>query len=171
MTKTKPTVHRPEVQAWIHELRSGRRDQGIGQLVHFRNVIGVPPANAKGAYCCLGVAEEARGCTWVSDANASRFVPVHNGVQSTSSNGGSVLSDETAAWLGLTLANPHVAIPGEFLGEPYVRMHTLELSMLNDSVKLSLFKIGDLIERQDPDWDGSLAFANEQIMRWHARTS
>lgn len=175
MTEPRPTAHRPEVQSWIHALQSGTYTQGIGQLVLFPapdwETDAEQPVRSiyRGQYCCLGVAEEVRGCKWIREEHTTRFIPVRNGVRLTTN--GSLLSDETAAWLGLTISNPFVTVPGEFLAVAYQGMGILELSMLNDSVKLSLFKIGQLIELQDPDWDGSRRFAAEQSERWRGRTS
>jgi hypothetical protein len=164
VTRVELTEHRPAVRRWIKALRSSRYTQGFGALA-------TPPLTASGPnrYCCLGVAEDVRGCTWTwlpKLDHVPRLLPAVDGQPLEGTSGGS-LSYDTAAWLGVTTPDPHVAVPPDYVvTDTLVHGGVRPLSRLNDSVKLPLVNIAELVERQPFDWDGSWNQAHATFQRW-----
>lgn len=170
--------------AWVARLREPTTLQAYGQLM------AQATASAPRAYCCLGVAEDVRGCTWrhrhLVDAHNERygpavsFVPLYVPDEALPSdeldellrNGevnGGVMRPGTARWLGLADVNPWVVVPDELRtvsnrhGLPAVQ----QLSALNDTAKFPLTTIADVIEAQPPDWNGTHHWCSQHVASTH----
>lgn len=141
---------------WIEALRSGNYQQTRGRL---RDTTG---------FCCLGVAEDIRGCTWLlrpEDEMRDENRPyagvqnvlmhvAHNELGSELLGSNSItdtsLTSHTQLWLGLRENDPFVS---------WFSVHAFEyrtdpLSALNDNHHLSLAAIAEIIADQPADWDG-----------------
>lgn len=146
----------------VEALRSGRYAQATEAL---RTVTG---------YCCLGVAEDVRGTTWV-DANAAfadepGYVPAWclplppSDDPDDPSHEYSVLTPATAAWYGLRTYDPHVV----WFDRENGRYDVADLTTLNDTGRLPLAEIADVVADQSPWWDGTRAFATRDAARRNA---
>jgi hypothetical protein len=167
---TKFSEHRPNVQTWIERLREPGLLQAQGQLMAEEF------ADGPRSYCCLGVAEEVRGCTWRHrngfDRDAGNygpgvpFVPVHadDVAAEVEERNGANLHMSTARWLGVRERDPFVAVRPALISN-WVDGTVQTLSMLNDNFKLSLRTIADVIQAQEPDWDGTYDRARADLPR------
>jgi hypothetical protein len=124
-----------EVQAnrrrLVEALTSGRYAQAHGML------------RRGNGFCCLGVAEDVRGCIWQlrSNANMSKL-PAHN------PNNWTTLSPQAQEWLGVVNDSPFVTV------WVHSRWRTHQLVTLNDDVRMSLPLIGHVIADQHKEWTG-----------------
>lgn len=195
MTKTTvPTYTADEVaqhrRDWLAALRSGELHQGRGalrvlfddQLVAYESAArdlannGKPlptsllaePPIAETAFCCLGVAEQIRGCRWRFtpfdddghvDGNERIFNVIIDDDDDVSDPGN--LTEAGMAWLGVVDTDPHVAVRCDFCDD----WHRASLATLNDggphyvvdslpASPWTFTQIADAIERQGPNWTG-----------------
>lgn len=160
-----PTLPRERVTAnraaWLAALRSGRFEQCHGAL---RSAVDRDDEPRAYGYCCLGVAEDARGACW----NAGHSVVAPDVALTYTAPGeltrrltdiktnGSVLSGWGQVWLGVTDSDPSVAIDDEDSGGWSV----VSLTTLNDDYDWSFARIADAVEDQGVDWDGSFRQAD-----------
>lgn len=109
---------------WVAALRSGRYEQGRGQLVAHRG------RRYRRQFCCLGVltdlAVQDRVVTW----------------RALWARGDQVLPPEVREWAGLPNTDPQLVAPDG-------RFDTA--SELNDSVELTFAEIADRIEATFPE--------------------
>lgn len=121
-------THRAE---WVTALRGNRYPQGRGRL---RNDVG---------YCCLGVAEDVRGCEWIRFMSTGPWVvPIAGQINGTSH---SFLTPDAMNWYGVTLNDPFVLTTSGTIQT---------LSKLND-YQVSFTRIADAIAAQPASWDGT----------------
>ena len=174
--------HRPAVRAWLELLRDPATLQAHGALSRQAT------RDGPRSYCCLGVAEQARGdCRWVHrdlvDRRRNRygahvlFVAVHDDDPVEVAEVAEVrytellrlsagaLNQATARWLGVEERDPYVALPGDLVDAfPHGAVQTL--SYLNDALQLPLATIADVIERQPFNWDGTYERADATVRGW-----
>lgn len=126
-----------EIKArWVADLRSGRFQQGFGKLRGYDG--------DQELFCCLGVLCEIA----VQDGIIERTTQGGSGIPGYTSNLTAfvdILSPEVSSWAGLHDTDPSVRMNDEFAGGDEEFM---ELSGVNDDLKLSFSKIADLIEEQ-----------------------
>lgn len=152
--------------AWVAALRSGDYQQATGAL------------RVGDTYCCLGVAETARGAAWyelpsLDDVDDDVDNPVERGVDDEGTHGvrdddgvvvATTLSRDARRWLGVRTDNPAVCVRDD-TGGYYVD----DLVALNDGLRLSLTEIAAVVADQPPDWDGSLEAARLDVDQRNAR--
>ncbi len=160
---------------WVDALRDGGYWQARETLrmVH-RDILVETDAFVIG-YCCLGVAENERGCVWEFE-NATTFR-----IDEPSGDGNDYVLGQLTVngqrWLGLTEVDPIVT----FYGVDGIWTYQY-LSVLNDSGEFDdefdddddfdaattpwdLDDVADVIELQPPDWDGTLDYATQLVER------
>jgi hypothetical protein len=176
--RTKLIEHRPEVRQWIEALRRPGLMQTNGRLMSQ-----VTDDERTRSYCCLGVVEEKRGCRWVHRyahehtryGPSVSFLPLRYGETRDSvllagqhAPNCATLRVDTMRWLGLQERDPYVAIrPG--IVPHYPDGTARNLSSVNDSLRLPLFVIADVIEAQPFDWDGTYGRAARTLRAWQER--
>jgi hypothetical protein len=145
---TEPTAYTPEEIArhrrqWITALRS-KLPQAYGRL---RDRSG-----QRDGFCCLGVAEKARGARWKT---TTAITTMNEWATEDEPENYSLLSRAACAWYGILVraTDPYVVWSCERDSTPLVLVRTL--TGLNDDERLSLTEIADVIEDQGDDWDGS----------------
>jgi hypothetical protein len=158
---------------WIAALRSGEYMQGIRALRRLPDTLftedgyddsyEVPEKirndPTRSTYCCLGVAEQLRGCTWtydVSGENTPYLVSDGDALNDV------ILTPSAMRWLGLTEPDPVVAhwVNDEWKQTP--------LSVLNDA-GTSFDEIATLIEAQPDDWDGDVDVVQARVIDLNRR--
>lgn len=143
----------PNQRAWVEALRSGNYLQGQRALVR---LIGTGRF-----HCCLGVAEDVRGCQW-KPISAHQYPDVRVPTHATRAD--AFLTDKTASWLGLESHSPAVAffddhdVPRE-LGV----WRICRLYQLNDDYLYTFRQIADVIEYQPLDWTGSVGQVRKHL--------
>lgn len=170
-----PALSPDEVTAnravWLTALESGNYPQACGLL------------RTDEGYCCLGVAEDARGAAWTGDgedANGEygvpdRFITLLDPVTSeplrfpgTSRNVAfgsgagpmlALLSADGMRWLGVLAADPFVVV---WEDDGWT---DATLTTLNDDWRLSLAQVAAVIRDQAPHWDGHSVTVNDEVQR------
>lgn len=142
-TSDEVAAHRRE---WVAALRSGRFRQDRGKL------------RTKVGYCCLGVAEEVRGCVWTEHVSVSKSYFVID-ITSTGDYETNYLSRDAMVYYGLVVNDPFVRTGAD--------NSVAHLSRLNDQGN-RLAQIADLIEAQPASWDGT---ERECLARPRVRTN
>jgi len=147
---------------WIAALRSGNYLQARQAL---RRLLSTEPE--KVGYCCLGVAEDLRGCRWNTETSSGNVVysPVdaENGVATSFTT--TLLTPNGEAWLGLQDADPQLPI---FEAENWTIQF---LSVLNDSgldedgTPWTFTQIADAVEPLPLDWDGTAEWCRGYVAR------
>jgi hypothetical protein len=131
------TVQQREARRfWIQELRSGKYPQTQGTLRRLEPRVDLNSGAIwrEVGYCCMGVAAENCPGVVASPRTSHMMYDDH----------AARLPDRAADWLGLTLDDPFILYEGE----------SIRLSQLNDTLRLTLPEIADVIEAQADDWDG-----------------
>lgn len=174
--RMKLTEHRPAVRQWIEALRRPGLLQGYGRLM-----TQVTDDERTRSYCCLGVVEEKRGCRWVHrypheyplHGLSISFLPLRDDGETRDSvllagrhaPNCATLRVDTMRWLGLQQRDPYVAIrPG--IASNYPDGTARNLSSVNDTLKLPLSVIADVIEAQPFDWNGAYGQAARTLRVW-----
>lgn len=167
--------------AWLTALRSGDYPQAQGAL------------RVDGGYCCLGVAEDVRGATWVAAADVTEAGEDHAGSHAVAyddDDGGDAcyegahLTRECRRWLGVVTGAPWVAarLPLRFeddeglrqLGvdraevdwdDPPVTWRVATLDVLNDDYRFTLAEVADVVADQPADWTGDQLAATADAIR------
>lgn len=139
---------------WTTALRSGRWEQGFERL---RTATG---------YCCLGVVEDLRGAPWRDDDAHHRDEPHHepSWYVDDGMNEASSLSAEGRRWLGLENGDPVVAYRTDA-----GHWTTAGMITLNDTYRFTFPRLADVVDDQDPDWDGSYRSARATADRRNER--
>lgn len=161
MTTTElPTYTRDEVRAHratlVAALRSSRYLQGNGQL----------RSNSR-RFCCLGVLEDVRGCTWMPRAGTGKVGNLPLYVQGENNKRGIFydkhLSPAGMNWLGVVRNDPSVYVGGDAFADVRMLLRreplTVEfttLASMNDC-QVPFTRIADVLEKQRDDWDGTQA--------------
>lgn len=158
---------------WASALESSDYRQATGEL---RNSTG---------FCCLGVAEDARGAQWKWNDDSddafwlvgrrielvdpvtgaplqrpNRELPTRLMVGSLDPRNHAVLTGDGAYWLGLIETDPSVVVWDEDDG-----WSVNTLTELNDSHEFDFRLIAAIVRDQPPAWDGSHTWASREANR------
>lgn len=145
---------------WTAALRSG----GYAQA---REALRVDRSDGTPAYCCLGVAEDVRGATWIAlgPVEASEVYGTHEIYDPALDHDEALaLTPTCRRWYGLAEVNPYVA----YRGGPGRAWVAEQLSVLNDDHKLSLAAIADVLDDQPPGWTGAYHPVFADVVRRNA---
>lgn len=144
--------------AWLAALRSGNYRQARRAL------------RTHEGFCCLGVAEDVLDCDWLSIAQydaCGTHLAAHgdpSGVRDTSLTS---LTWTAMTRLGLVQVAPTVVVYQRHAARPYLTGWSYTtLVGLNDTYRLSLAAIADVVELQGENWDGSVDRAKRLAARW-----
>lgn len=167
---------------WVDALRSGRYAQGFERLRRY--AAGIADATidvVPGQFCCLGVAEDQRGCSWTflrQDAAWMTDAPMDDvdaGGDGSGDNS-TCLSLPTQAWLGLARNQSDPVVPASLDD----RWELVPLSVLNDDYRLgdqanqarswSFDRIADLVEQLPLAWDGTDEWCQAYLRDVHGET-
>lgn len=136
ITSEKSEPMNPEIKAlWVAALRSGEYEQCRGALTRVDCMGGE-------SYCCLGVLSKLGVDAGVTRRSRERwedkywYGPAVSWPEDRGSSGLPPMA--VSEWAGLAESNPHVEYDG----------NTQPLSVLNDTLNLSLAEIADVIEAQ-----------------------
>lgn len=147
-------------RAWLAALRSGNYPQARRAL------------RSGSSFCCLGVAEDVLNCRWEpirfhddSATHIASHVAADDHVIDTSLTS---LTRTTMRRLGLVHCTPTVAFYRRYANESQAHFNGwayTTLVGLNDTYRVDLATIADLIEDQGEDWDGGVDAARELAAR------
>jgi hypothetical protein len=157
------SAHRRQL---IEALRSDRYQQARSAL---RVKIGTMNGEPVFGYCCLGVAENERGCTWFDRATEparyattvvgldSRIAVVRRWAPKNETSNYTTLSVAGQQWLGVSRSDPYVVlkVAGRWTFE--------SLAGLNDRSGMTLAQIGDVLADQTKDWTGDYVQVSRRV--------